>query len=256
MFSSLGIKDIIDILLVAVLLYEAYKLMKRTGAIRIFFGIIIFILVWFLVSYVFRMELFGTILDQFVSVGAIALIVIFQNEIRRFFLNVGEGKALKRIKKRLRLHDSKESSFPITPIVMACQNMSKEKVGALIVIERTQKLWEYTELGETINANVSEQLIESLFFKNSPLHDGAIIIAEGRIASARCILPVSQNVEVPNQFGLRHRAAIGVTEKTDALAIVVSEETGDITICTQGKWIHQVTVEKLNKYLYSKLGNK
>ncbi len=254
--EGIGIKDIIDILLVAFLMYQTYKLMKGTGTVKIFIGVMAFIIIWFLVEYVLKMELLGSILNRVVSVGAIGLIVIFQNEIRRFLFRIGSGKDIKIIEKFKKIFLKKENnqnSFPIMPLIMACQKMSKEKTGALIIIERNNKLWDFIETGETINADINAQLLECLFFKNSPLHDGAVIISEERIFAARCILPISQNLNIPNHFGLRHRAAIGLTERTDAIAIIVSEESGNVTMSFNGKWTTPLTAEQLKTRLSNKI---
>lgn len=254
--EGIGIKDIIDILLVAFLMYQTYKLMKGTGTVKIFIGVMTFIIIWFLVEYVLKMELLGSILNRVVSVGAIGLIVIFQNEIRRFLFRIGSGKDIKIIEKFKKIFLKKENtqnSFPIMPLIMACQKMSKEKTGALIIIERNNKLWDFIETGETINADINAQLLECLFFKNNPLHDGAVIISEERIFAARCILPISQNLNIPNHFGLRHRAAIGLTERTDAIAIIVSEESGNVTMSFNGKWTMPLTAEQLKTRLSNKL---
>jgi len=254
--EGIGIKDIIDILLVAFLMYQTYKLMKETGTAKIFIGIMILITIWFSVEHVLKMELLGSILNRVVSVGAIGLIVIFQNEIRRFLFRIGSGKDIKNIEKFKKIFfkkDSTKNAFPIMPLIMACQKMSKEKTGALIIIEKNNKLWDFIETGETINADINAQLIESLFFKNSPLHDGAVIISKERILAARCILPISQNLNIPNHFGLRHRAAIGLTERTDALAIIVSEESGNITMSFSGQWTTPLTAEQLKTKLSNKL---
>lgn len=249
-------KDIVDILLVAFLMYQTYKLMKGTGTVKIFVGVMAFICIWYLVEHVIEMELLGSILNRVVSVGAIGLIVIFQNEIRRFLSRLGSGKNFKFIEKIRSLFVKKEevtTSFPIMPVVMACQNMSKTKTGALIIIEQRLKLWDYMETGEMIHADVNEQLLEALFFKNSPLHDGAVIISNERIAAARCILPVSQNLNMPPHFGLRHRAAIGLSERTDAIAIVVSEESGRIIIAHNGTWTKPLKPEELKSTILSHL---
>lgn len=258
MILGLGIKDIIDIFLVAFLMYQVYKLMRETGTLNIFIGIMTIIFVWFLVAYVFKMQLLGSILDKVVSVGSIALVVIFQNEIRRFLIRMGSERSwnlVQKIKNRfLGKKDVEQSiTFPVLPLVLACQNMSKTRTGALIIIERKINLQEYIDLGEQFYADVNAQLVESIFFKNSPLHDGALIISNEKIKAARCILPVSKKTTLPKQFGLRHRAAIGFSELTDALVIVVSEETGNILLAHNGKWKGNLTAEQLKNMLINKL---
>ncbi len=232
---NFGFKDAIDILLVALLLYYIYKLLKRSSAATVFSGIIVFIIVWIIFSQILNLKLMGTMLNYVINIGALALVVLFQEEIRHFFSTIGtSGK--NHIFLRLFRPKKQEiaSHQAIIPIIMACINMSREHVGALIVMERNIGLGEYISSGDLIDANINQRLIENIFFKNSPLHDGAMIIRKQRITAAGCILPVSHNDDIPKQLGLRHRSAIGISEKTDALAIVVSEETGEISVANKG----------------------
>jgi uncharacterized protein (TIGR00159 family) len=246
-----NIIDLIDILLVALLLYGTYKLMKSSGAMPIFMGIILFVLIWILVSYVFEMKLMGAIMDKFVSVGAIALIVLFQNEIKRFLVMLGSRKRwhglveLFSVKKA----DKPKSEHWVMEVVLACQEMSKNKTGALIVLENKLSLDEFIKSGEVLDAVISGQLLQNLFFKNSPLHDGAVIISEGRIKAASCILPVAHDDTLPKDMGLRHRAALGLSQMTDAKVIVVSEETGRISVAYNGTLLTWVTMEDLERFL-------
>lgn len=256
---AFGIKDVIDIVLVALLLFEAYRLMKEMGAGNIFVGIMAFVVMWFLVTHVFKMELLGAIFNRVVAVGAIGLIVIFQSEIRRFFSRIGSRKnwkSMQWLKKQFRFvsHDTKtDEEFPIMRVVLACRDMSRTKTGALIVLQREDGLQQYIESGEIINADISTRLIENIFFKNSPLHDGAMIIADNRVKAAGAILPVSQNPDVPQYLGLRHRSALGITERTDALVIIVSEETGTISLAKDGKFSLNITAEQLEHILSKEL---
>ena len=214
-----GIKDAIDILCVALGLYYVFRLMKESSAVNIFSGILIFLVVWLLVSQVFEMRLLGTLLDKLVSMGGLALIILFQEEIRRFFSSIGTHH---KVDVLLRLLGKKKSDVhreDVMPIVMACMSMAKQKVGALIVIERKVGLNEYIRSGDIINADINQRLIENIFFKNSPLHDGAVIISHKRIKAAGCILPVAHNSDIPKALGLRHRAALGISQKSDCLAI-------------------------------------
>ena len=246
-----GIKDFIDILLVACLLYYLYKLMKMSGSINVFTGILVFILLWLVVSQVLEMKLLGSIFDKLVNVGVLALIIIFQKEIRRFLFTLGShnhANALVRFFTRGGKKNSIEHD-DMVPIVMACMNMSKQKVGALIVVQRNMSLDDIVKTGETINANISQRLVEAVFFKNAPLHDGAMIIQNGRITAAQCILPVSHNMNISKKLGLRHRSAIGITEIYDAIAIVVSEETGTISAAIGGKLIQNLDARKLEEIL-------
>ena len=249
-----GIKDAIDILLVAFFLYEAYVLMRKTGATPIFLGVLAFISIWLLVSKLLQMRLIGGILDKFIDVGLILLIVVFQREIRHFLQQLGSNKGIKALTKlfkpRKNSHVEDDISY-IMPIVMATINMSKRKEGALIAIQQIVPLDLFIETGEGINANISARLIENVFFKNSPLHDGAIIIVGKKIQAAACILPVSQQLDVPKQYGLRHRAALGLAEQTDAKVIIVSEETGTISLAHNGQLHTNILPEELQKRLIS-----
>lgn len=251
---AFGIKDIIDILLVAILLYQVYRLMRNTGAINVFLGVMVFVILWFLIVKVLKLGLTGAILNQIISVGAIALVVLFQNEIRRFLLTLGNRsnwKFHKYISKIIRGHHSKEGQeiFPVMKLVLACRNMSRTKTGALIVIGRENSLVEYIESGEQVKADINTRLIENIFFKNSPLHDGAMIIVGNKIVAAGAILPVSKNQNIPRHLGLRHRAAMGISEKCDALVIIVSEETGTISMAVDGAYRLNLTAEDLERNL-------
>ena len=251
---AFGIKDIIDILLVAILLYQVYRLMKNTGAMNIFLGVMVFVFLWFLIVKVLDLGLTGAILNQIISVGAIALVVLFQNEIRKFLLKLGSRqnwKFYKNIAKIIKGSASKDekSVFPVMKLVLACRNMSRTKTGALIVVGRENSLGEYIESGEQIKADINTRLIENIFFKNSPLHDGAMIIVDGKIVAAGAILPVSKNPNIPRHLGLRHRAAMGISEKSDALVIIVSEETGTISMAIDGAYRLNLTAEDLERNL-------
>ena len=250
MFLSFGIKDLIDSLLVATLLYYAYRLMKESRSLNIFFGVLIFIVFWLFVSQILEMRLLGTLLDRIVSVGAIALLILFQDEIRKFFSTIGTHE---RVRAAVRFFSGEQKQThtreDIMPIVMACLSMSKQKVGALIIMQRSLPLTDFVRSGELIDARISQRLIENIFFKNSPLHDGGMIISHKRITAAGCILPVSHDLSLPKELGLRHRAAMGISQETDALAIVVSEETGNISIAFRGSFQLHVTAEDLERIL-------
>jgi len=235
LFIQVRIFDIIDIFLVALLFYWFYRILKGTSAISILLGIVAIFLSWQIVK-ALQMELLSSILGAFVSVGFIALIIIFQPEIRRFLFTIGtqaqEGKFMQRFKF---LRVTGNAGLNVDAITKACQNMSDIKQGALILIARKNNLDDIISTGVLVNADISNPLIENIFFKNSPLHDGAMIIRNNRITSARCILPVTQKSNIPGHYGLRHRAAIGVTEVNDCIALVVSEETGNISMVTNGE---------------------
>lgn len=250
MFIEFSIKDVIDILLVAYLLYQTYRLMKDSGSINIFIGILVFIGCWLIVSQVLEMRLLGSIFDKLVSVGVLALIVLFQDDIRKFLVNLGSHKKLGNFFRILtNTKKEKVERADIMPIVMACMSMSKAKTGALMVIEKNVPLNEIIRSGETINADVNQRLIENIFFKNSPLHDGAMIIRHKQIIAAGCILPVSHDLNIPKELGLRHRAAMGVSQETDALAIIVSEETGGISVAYKSQFHLRLTAEELERIL-------
>ena len=249
-FINFNIKDLIDILLVAYLLYQSYRLMKDSGSINIFIGILVFIGCWVIVSQVLEMRLLGSIFDKLVNVGVLALIVLFQDEVRKFLVTVGSHKRWRHLLRFLRKdQQEKIERTDIMPIVMACMSMSKTKTGALIVVEKNLPLNEIIRSGDTINADINQRLIENIFFKNSPLHDGAMIIRHKQIIAAGCILPVSHDLNIPKELGLRHRAAMGVSQETDALAIIVSEETGGISVAHKGQFHLRLTAEELERIL-------
>ena len=235
-----SIIDVIDAVLVALLLYYVYKLVKGTVAINIFIGLVIIYLIWKLTQ-ALQMQLLSNILGGFMTAGMFALIVVFQQEIRKFLLMIGSanfGKGNKFLKPLKFLKT--ESSFTETDveaIVSACNRMSLSKTGALIVLERNNSLDFLISTGDEMNIKVTQPIIESIFFKNSPLHDGAIIIENNTVKATRVILPINNEKKIPSRFGLRHRAAIGITEKTDALALVVSEETGQISYINNGEFV-------------------
>jgi len=250
-----NLKDIIDILLVAFILYATYKIMKSSGAMAIFTGILSFVAVWVLVSYVFEMRLMGAIMNKFISVGAIALIVLFQNEIRRFLVMLGSRRRwqiISRFFTQKKVPKDKSDAF-IMQIVLACQEFSKKKTGALIILEGNTYLGEYVHSGERLDAVLSGQLLQNIFFKNSPLHDGAVIISDYRIKAAACILPVAHDENLPKNLGLRHRAALGISQVTDAMAIIVSEETGIISVAHLGELQRHLKIEDLERLLTEKI---
>lgn len=251
--------DVLDILIVAFLLYKLYQLIKGTAAIKIFFGIAIIYLIWLLVR-ALKMELVETIMGQVIGVGVIALIVVFQQEVRQFLLMLGDryfkrGVLFGKVKLRNDFsHDGVEN------IVQAAVEMSESMTGALIVITRETSLQTIIQTGEMVNADINKQLIKAIFYKNAPLHDGAMIIEKNKIVAAKCILPVSQNPNLPNEYGLRHRSGLGISETSDALVIIVSEQSGGISIAQNGA-IHKASGrEYLEKtiiaYLRRKVDNK
>ncbi len=238
--TPFGIKDALDIIIVALLLFYLYRIMKESGTINIFFGVLAFIIVWVVASEIFEMRLIGTILDKVMSIGLIILVILFQDQIKRFLVELGNHKRWHFLRNILRHHrghkdHSADARRWVMPIVYSCMSMSKSKTGALIVIEQSIPLENYEKTGDIIDAAINSRLIENIFFKNSPLHDGALIIAHDRIKAAGCILPVSHDTNIPRSMGLRHRSALGISQATDAAAIVVSEETGGISFAYKGK---------------------
>ncbi len=236
-----SIINFIDIILVAFLLYYAYKLLRGTVAINIFLGIILIYLAWNITAFL-KMDLLSSIIGGFMSVGIIALIVVFQPEIRKFLLMIGSTNFAKKRSVFERVNflkggkDINKNPTDIKSIISACTNMSMSKTGALIVIERSNNLNFLEDTGDEMNIKVTQPILESIFFKNSPLHDGAIILSNNFIKATRVVLPINNEKIIPNKYGLRHRAAVSITEKTDALAIVVSEETGQISYINNGEF--------------------
>jgi uncharacterized protein (TIGR00159 family) len=237
---DIGFLDILDIVLMAFLLYSVYRLVRGTVAIPIFVGIVIVYLIWKLTE-LLHMTLLSTLLGQFINVGVFALIVVFQQEIRKFLLLIGSTRFLKKIKLFEKLKFDKNGNTTaltdVKAIMDAFQNMSISKTGALVVIQRSNSLEFVKNSGDRMQIQVTQPILESIFFKNSPLHDGAALIEGNTITATRVILPITADKNVPSRFGLRHRAAIGITEKTDALALVVSEENGVISYFKNGEFI-------------------
>ena len=237
-FLDFSFLDALDILLVALLIYYIYKLLKGTVAINIFLGIAFIFLIW-KITQILKMEMLSNSLGYLLSGGVIALIIVFQQEIRKFLLMIGTTnvtsrtqflKQLKFLKSEITLETDSDT------LLNACKKMSKTKTGALIVIERTNSLDFLIKTGDSMNAEINEVLLESIFYKNSPLHDGATIIRDNFVVATRVILPISDSINIPSRFGLRHRAAFGVSEKTDAVCLLVSEETGEISYIKDGSF--------------------
>lgn len=244
-----GIKDILDILVVAFLLFYFYKLMKKSGTLPIFIGVIAFIVAWIFASEIFNMRLTGTILDKFMAIGLIILVILFQDPIRRFLIELGSRGRWEGLSHIFRHEKKKADNALIMPIVYACMSMAKSKTGALIVLQRKMPLSDYEKTGDMIDADINMRLIENIFFKNSPLHDGALIIAGGRLKAAGCILPVSHDMNISKSLGLRHRAALGLSQVSDAVCVIVSEETGNISIAVDGLLHVKVTTSELEHEL-------
>ncbi len=251
-----NLKDFIDVLLMSVILYYIYRLMKESRSINVFIGILVFIIIWLVVSQVLEMRLLGNILDKVVSVGAIGFVVLFQGEIRKFLYNLGAHRQMEPFLEFFRgKREKKVDRRVIMPIVSSCMSMAKEKVGALIVIERSIPLDDLMQTaGEVIDANINQRLIENIFYKGAPLHDGAMIISKKRIRAAGCVLPVSHSREIPKELGLRHRAGMGISEESDAIAIVVSEETGRVSVAINGAFHLRLSFEDLESILTKEMG--
>ena len=223
----------------ATLLYYIYRTMKDTGTLNIFVGVLAFVLAWVVMYKILDMRLIGSIMDKFINIGLLILVILFQDQIKRFLTELGSRKGWGFIASIFKHKSSAETDKAwIMPVVYACMSMSKSKTGALIVIQRQMPLDDYEHTGDMIEATINTRLIENIFFKNSPLHDGALIIAGDKLMSAGCILPVSHDTSVPRYLGLRHRSALGIAQATDAIAVVVSEETGNISYAYKGE-LHQ-----------------
>jgi len=256
-FIDFSFWDAVDIVLVAFLLYQLYRLIKGTVAINIFIGVAAIYLFWKLVE-ALQMELLTEILGNFMGVGFIALVIVFQQEIRKFLLLLGSTSFTRRrrfLKHLKLLREDDDSTVNVDELITACNHMSNSKTGALIVIERKSGLGSYSDTGTPVNASLSSRLLESIFNKYSPLHDGAVIVNGENIVAAGCILPVTEKTSLPRRFGLRHRAAMGIAEKTDALAIVVSEETGDISIAVDDNFENKLTPDNLKSELEKRLSS-
>ncbi len=250
-FLDISFLDILDIVLVAVLLFYIFKLIRGTAAINIFIGIAIIYLIWKLTQ-ALEMELLSDILGKFLGGGFIALIIVFQQEIRKFLLMVGSTNiaSKKGILKKFNFFKSDIApNIQIDIIVSFCEEMSKSKTGVLIVLERNNNLEFVKITGDPMYIEVNKPILKSIFYKNSPLHDGAIVVENNIITATRVILPIENTVEIPAHFGFRHRAALGITTRSDALSIVVSEETGQISYINNGAFILFEDTEELSEII-------
>lgn len=251
-FLDFRVTDLIDILLVAVLLFYFYRLVRGTVAINIFIGIVIFWGFWKLTE-LLDMQMTSSMVGGFMQVGLIALIIVFQQEIRKFLLVIGSTNFAN--KKRFIKHfkflkqEGLATLLDVDAVLSACERMGKTGTGAILVIERDTSLDFIRSSGDTMEIEVNQPIIESIFYKNSPLHDGAAIIKGNYIVATRVILPVSRERSIPQRFGLRHRAAVGITERSDALALVVSEETGLISYIKNGEFVLYKDMEELGRMI-------
>jgi len=255
-FLEVSWVDIIDIGLVSVLLYQVYKLIRGSIAVNIFLGILALYLIYLIVRAA-EMELLTTILGQFMGVGVLAMIILFQPEIRKFLLVIGRGTEFREniFKTLAAWRNPTQHGFDIQQVMEAAKTLKSTKTGALIVFSRDMELKFYIETGDTLNAEVTRRLLLAIFNKNSPLHDGAVIIHKGRIKAARCILPVSENDNLPAHFGLRHRAAVGMSENTDTLVLAILEETGRLILARNGAWLRGLKLSQVEQKILDYLQN-
>lgn len=256
-FLEFGFLDALDIALVAFLMYQVYFLVRGSMASRVFVGYLLIYLVYLIVR-ALGLRLLTSILEYFMSVGAITLIVLFQQEIRRFLLMVGKSTVFANnrvLRKIFKNNPEKQSAVALKALVDACRTMATEFTGGLIVIQRNDDLGKFAQSGDELDALVSKRILLSVFNQYSPLHDGAVIVSNSRVLAARCILPVSESSEIPASMGFRHRAAMGITEATDAAAIVVSEESGRISVCFEGQLYNNISPSELDQRLSQYLGS-
>jgi diadenylate cyclase len=250
LFISFSITDAIDILLVAIILYLLYNMVKGTSAVNIFIGLAVIYFLWIIIR-ALDLKLLSSLMGKFVNVGVIAIMVVFQQEIRKFLLYIGSNEFIRSrnwknlLKFKFGASESEEMELDVDSIMNACFSMSETKTGALIIVSRKSDLKFYINSGESIDSALTDRMLENIFFKNSPLHDGAVIIKNNRIVAARCVLPVTEKENFPAHFGMRHRAAVGITETTDAIAITVSEQTGAVSLTTGGEINSNLNKEKL-----------
>lgn len=255
-FLSFDFIDLLDIILVTILLYQLYRLVRGTVAMNIFIGILAVFFIWKIVE-ALKMVVLSEILGKFIDVGIIALLIVFQPELRRVLLMIGTSDIIGKFSIRRffsgRGESSKITFVNIISITKACKGMSASRTGALIILATKSDLGFYIKTGELMEANISSNILESIFYKNSPLHDGAVIISSGKIMAARCVLPITEREDFPSHLGMRHRAAVGITENTDALAIIVSEQTGEISITKGGKIDRNLNIEKLRGWIENEM---
>ena len=237
-FINISFIDVLDVLMVGLLIYWLIRVVRGTSAVNIFLGILLLYVIW-IASRALGMKLLSFILGQVLGVGVVALLVIFQPEIRRFLLRISSSTSAAQRGLFSKLFRQARSAGmqpdELEELTAACRKMSETKTGALIAIRRSSALGEIVDTGDEIDARINRRLIENIFFKNSPLHDGAMVLSENRIIAARCTLPITQRQDIPAHYGMRHRAAIGLSEATDAAVIVVSEETGNISFVQEGQ---------------------
>src|SRR6187200_3564450 len=255
-FLEVSWVDFVDIALVSILLYQVYKLIRGSIAVNIFLGILALYLVYLIVRAA-QMELLATILGQFMGVGVLAMIILFQPEIRKFLLVIGRGTEFREniFKTIANWRHDYHDDFDVNEVIEAAKSLKATKTGALIVFSRDTELKFYAQTGDALDATVNKRLLLSIFNKNSPLHDGAVIIYKGRIKAARCVLPVTENDHLPAHYGLRHRAAVGMSENTDTLIMAISEETGRLILARNGKYLRLIKLKQIEEKILEYLHN-
>ncbi|HOX81883.1 MAG TPA: diadenylate cyclase CdaA [Chryseolinea sp.] len=255
-FLEVSWVDLVDIGFVSILLFQVYKLIRGSIAVNIFLGILALYLLYLIVRAA-QMELLTSILGQFMGVGVLAMIILFQPEIRKFLLVIGRGTEFKDnfFKSISNWKNEYHDDFDIQEVIEAAKTLKATKTGAILVFSRDTELKFYAETGDALDATVNKRLLLSIFNKNSPLHDGAIIIHKGRIKAARCVLPVSENDHLPPNFGLRHRASVGMSESTDTLVMAISEETGRLILARNGKYLRSLKLKQVEERILEYLHN-
>jgi diadenylate cyclase len=255
-FLEVSWVDFVDITLVSILLFQVYKLIRGSIAVNIFLGILSLYLVY-LIVHAAQMELLATILGQFMNVGVLAMIILFQPEIRKFLLVIGRGTEFREniFKAVSNWRNSYHDSFDVNQTIEAIKTLKATKTGALIVFSRDTELKFYAETGDALDAEVNKRLLITIFNKYGPLHDGAVIIYKGKIKAARCVLPVSENDHLPPHFGLRHRAAVGMSENTDTLVVAISEESGRLILARNGKYLRALKLKQVEQKILEYLHN-
>lgn len=245
--------DFLDILLVGLLLYQLYKLLKGSVALRIFIGIVLFYIFYELVL-IAEMELLGNILGQFMGLGVLAAIILFQPEIRKFLLYLGRNTVVNEGVWKLLRNRNADNQLNILPILDAAKTMAGSNTGALLVFAGNNELRVVVESGDLIDAKISKRLLLAIFNKYSPLHDGAVVIKNNRVMAARCVLPVSDSADLGAEYGMRHRSALGLAEQTDAVVLIVSEETGQMSLALDGGLRSNLNASEIKSILNNKFG--
>lgn len=249
--KEIGINDVVDILIVSYVIYKLILLVRGTRAVQLLQGIFVVVLTWAL-SIWFKLNTLKWLMDQMLTLGVLAVIIIFQPELRRALEQLGRGKLFSRTS----VNEDQDITQRIAHILKAMNHLAKRKIGALVVFERSTGLNDYVESGIPISSQITSELLINIFIPNTPLHDGAVIIRNGQIMAAGCYLPLSENPFISKELGTRHRAAIGMSEVSDAVCVVVSEETGQISLALNGQIVRDIKEESLVSKLYEELRPK